>query len=368
MISITHISFSVLLTEFIFTSLGIEPNTTILALGGIGSLLPDIDTPKSAIGRIFPFSKTIEQKYGHRQITHSWIFIIITVVFFSPFIFFLGILKYISIIIGITSHIMIDMVNISGVPFFYPSSSRFVFPEQKSSRIEVNSKKEYIFLAVLIFLVTITTPLSFIGYKSLFYRISQTPYGAIEEAKKYSEDYILKVKIKGIWTESQNLVDEEFKVLAVQASGLIVESNNKKIYSVSQSYYSAIIINKINVILGKKIQKHVSAKEYSYCLFDSIEIPENSIISGFIFYEGYENIKDLLWSFDEKEYKVIRIDPDKGNKLILSYCPNSFLEKLKNKSLYVSHADLTITEFKEASPSPRRGEGKGEGNSAILFE
>ncbi|MFC1621600.1 metal-dependent hydrolase [Candidatus Omnitrophota bacterium] len=357
MISMTHMSFGILLTEFIFTSLGIEPNTTTLALSGIGSLLPDIDTPKSALGRIFPFSKVIEQKYGHRQITHSWIFIIITIILFSPFIFLMGLLKYMGLIIGITSHIMIDMTNPSGVPFFYPSPSRFVFPEHKSSRIEVNSKKEYILLAVLIFLVTVTTPLSFIGYKSLFFRISQTPNGAIEEVKKYSEDYLLKVKVKGIWTESQDTVDEEFKVLAIQDQGLIAESQDKKIYFLGCSYYSAIIINKINVILDKKIQKRVTSKTYSYCLFDSIQIPKDSIISGYIFYEGYENIKDLLWSFDEKEYKVIKIDPGKRNKLILSYCPNTFLEKLKHKSLYVSHADLTITEFKDIASVIARPEG-----------
>ena len=345
MISVTHMSFGVLLTEFILTSLGIEPNTTTLALSGIGSLLPDIDTPKSALGRIFPFSKIIEHKYGHRQITHSWIFIVLSILFFSPFILFLGFLKYAGIIIGIISHIMIDMANPSGVPLFYPSPSRFVFPENKSSRIEVNSKKEYILLAILLFLVAVTTPLSFIGYKSLFYRLAQTPYGAIEEAKKYSEQYSLKVKIKGIWAESQNRVDDEFKVLAVQDNGLIVEAKNKKVYLISYSHYSAIIINKISVILDKKIRKVVINKKYSYCLFDSIEIPENSIISGYIFYEGYENIKDIIWSFDEKEYKVIKIDPNQGNKLIFSYCPDTFLKKLKNKSLYVSHADLTITRF-----------------------
>ena len=347
MISVTHISFGVLLTEFILTSLGIEPNTTTLALSGIGSLLPDIDTPKSALGRIFPFSKIIEHKYGHRQITHSWIFIVIALILFSPFILFLGFLKYAGIIIGIISHIMIDMANPSGVPLFYPSPSRFVFPENKSSRIEVNSKKEYILLAILLFLVAVTTPLSFIGYKSLFYRLAQTPYGAIEEAKKYSEQYSLKVKIKGIWAESQNKVDDEFKVLAVQDNGLIVEAKNRKVYFVSYSHYSSIIINKISVILDKKIRKVVINKKYSYCLFDSIEIPENSIISGYIFYEGYENIKDIIWSFDEKEYKVIKIDPNQGNKLIFSYCPDTFLKKLKNKSLYVSHADLTITKFEE---------------------
>lgn len=347
MISVTHISFGVLLTEFILTSLGIEPNTVTLALSGIGALLPDIDTPKSALGRIFPFSKIIEHKYGHRQITHSWIFIVLSLVLFSPFILFLGFLKYTGIIIGVISHIMIDMANPSGVPLFYPSPSRFVFPENKSSRIEVNSKREYILLAILLFLVAVTTPLSFIGYKSLFYRLAQTPYGAIEEAKKYSEEYSLKVKITGIWAESQNRVDDEFKVLAVQDNGLIVEADNKKVYFISYSHYSAIIINKISVVLDKKIRKVVLNRKYSYCLFDSIEIPQNAIISGYIFYEGYENIKDIIWSFDEKEYKVIKIDPNQGNKLILSYCPDTFLRKLKNKSLYVSHADLTITRFEE---------------------
>lgn len=347
MISVTHVSFGVLLTEFVLTSLGVEPNTTTLALSAIGALLPDIDTPYSAIGRVFPFSKFIEQKYGHRQITHSWIFIIMSLVIFSPLILITGLMRYAGLIIGVISHIMIDMVNISGVPFFYPSPARFVFPENKASRIEVNSKQEYIFLAILIFLVTITTPLSFIGYKSLFYRISQTPYGAIEEVKKYSDSYLIKVRIKGIWTQSQYPVDEDFKVLAIQDKGLVVESSDGKIFFAGYSYYSAVIINKINVILDKKIEKHTTQKEYSYTLFDSIEIPQNSIISGFIFYEGYDNIKDILWSFAENEYRAIRIDPEQGNKLILSYCPDTILRKLCNQSLYVSYADLTITSFKE---------------------
>ena len=66
MTSATHISFGLLMTEFIFTSLGITPSVYALALGGLGALLPDIDTPKSAAGRVFPFAGVIEQKYGHR--------------------------------------------------------------------------------------------------------------------------------------------------------------------------------------------------------------------------------------------------------------------------------------------------------------
>jgi hypothetical protein len=45
-----------------------------LALGAalLGSLLPDIDTPKSSLGRLLPFlSIPIERRWGHRTLTHS---------------------------------------------------------------------------------------------------------------------------------------------------------------------------------------------------------------------------------------------------------------------------------------------------------
>lgn len=349
MLSVTHISFGVLVTEFVLTSLGAEPSTSVLALAGLGSLLPDIDTPKASLGRLFPLSPWIEHRFGHRQITHSWILIVFCLVIFSPMAIFSSTrLKFTGLMLGIISHIMIDMANPSGVPLFYPNPSRFVFPERKESRIEVGSKKEFILLTILIFLVTITTPLSFIGYKSLFYRLSQNPLGAIEEVKKYADTYAIEVRIKGLWKESQLPVDEMFSVLAVQQNGLIVAQEGK-VFFLSYSYYSSIIINKISVITGEKIKKIVTSRKYEYCLFDQIEIPDNSIISGYLFYEGYEGIKDLIWGFEEREYRVLRIDPNAGNKLILSYAPSEFLKKMRYKGLFISHGDLTITKFLPAA-------------------
>ena len=344
MISVTHVSFGVLLAEFVFTSLGIEPLTSVLALAGIASLLPDIDTPKASLGRIFPWAPWIEHRFGHRQITHSWIFIVFSLIIFSPVAIFSGLLRFAGIIIGVISHIMIDMANPSGVPLFYPHPARFVFPEHKDSRIEVASKKEFVLLAILIFLVSLSTPLSFIGYKSLFYRLSQNPLGAIEEVKKYADSYAIDVRIKGLWKESQLPVEDTFTVLAVQQNGLII-TREDKVFFISYNFYSSIIINKINVITKEKIKKEVQNKKYHYCLFDQIEIPENSIVSGYIFYEGYEGIKDLVWGFEEREYHVLKIAPEISNKLILSYAPTSYLKKLKDKGLFISHADLTITTF-----------------------
>ena len=49
-------------------------NVEGLAITAAGSLLPDIDTPTSSIGRpFFPLSRWINQKIGHRTVTHSFV-------------------------------------------------------------------------------------------------------------------------------------------------------------------------------------------------------------------------------------------------------------------------------------------------------
>jgi hypothetical protein len=239
------------------------------------------------------------------------------------------------------------MANPSGVPFFYPYYGRFVFPENKSSRIEVGSKKEFILLAVLIFVTSLTTPVSFIGYKSLFYRISQTTYGAIEEAKKDILNYDLEVKIEGLWKITQKPLNHTFKVIAVLDEALIIENNNK-CYLVSYKPYTSILVKKISLLRKRKIERYTISQTYRYCIFDQIDIPENSIASGFIFYEGYENIRSLVFNYDQDEYRTVRFEKnEKGkltiNKLILSYCPVSVLKKFKGRSLFISYAVLNFT-------------------------
>jgi inner membrane protein len=101
---------------------------TIGYLSGIalGSLLPDIDEPNSYIGRrSFGLSTVINEKYGHRGITHSipcWAVLTIILLLF-PNNFFIG------ICIGYFLHIIEDYFSKSGVPLFLPiNSKRKKFP------------------------------------------------------------------------------------------------------------------------------------------------------------------------------------------------------------------------------------------------
>lgn len=101
--------------------------TNFLVLVLFGSLLPDLDTPKSKLGRKVPIiSYPMNWIFGHRKITHSLLFVVITLI--------LGILigqalkltfsLQIALAIGTLSHILGDYVTNNGVPLFAPFSKK----------------------------------------------------------------------------------------------------------------------------------------------------------------------------------------------------------------------------------------------------
>jgi inner membrane protein len=104
--------------------------------GGVvlGSLLPDIDHPQAYLGRrIRVLSVPINTLFGHRGITHSFLFIgllgIATAVWWAKYPLFFG-----GLFIGILSHLLGDMFTITGIPLFYPNKKRYGFIKKKSRR------------------------------------------------------------------------------------------------------------------------------------------------------------------------------------------------------------------------------------------
>ena len=100
---------------------------TIMTLAVISSLLPDICHTQSRIGRRFKvLSFFVRILFGHRTFTHSLLFISI-----------IGILLYIiqtpeyylvSIILGLLSHVILDILTPKGVKLFYPLPLNVVSP------------------------------------------------------------------------------------------------------------------------------------------------------------------------------------------------------------------------------------------------
>lgn len=114
----------------------------------VGSLLPDLDHPKSWISH-----KTVILHYpfrhlGHRKSMHSLLAVLIL---FAALTVPFGISALAAGIgLGYLSHLILDMFNPAGVPLLYP----FIKKKYKIGKIRTGENGEYIVAAVLIIITT----------------------------------------------------------------------------------------------------------------------------------------------------------------------------------------------------------------------
>jgi len=116
-----------------------SPAYAVKLLAG-GALLPDIDHPQSALGRVFFFiSYPLNRAFGHRRHVHSLVvWVPLTV---AGFIFY----KPIGwICLGAITHIIIDSWNLSGVAMLLPFTEKIFVLASKKYRIRTSSKSEFV--------------------------------------------------------------------------------------------------------------------------------------------------------------------------------------------------------------------------------
>ena len=133
MMARTHVVFGLALC-LAAGRLGVVPvDALTLGAAGIGSLLPDLDHPKSTFGRKVPFvSVPFAAIAGHRGFTHSLIGVGLCVAGLLSVVGGLAAPPWAGAleagILGYLSHLLIDMGNPAGVPLLFPSRRRFRFP------------------------------------------------------------------------------------------------------------------------------------------------------------------------------------------------------------------------------------------------
>jgi len=107
-----------------FTDVNVFEKPEYIIACAVFSVLPDIDTTKSAVGKIFyPVSWLLYRKLGHRTITHSLLFLFfVWALLFSLLRF--GIVvdaNFVKIAVFATlGHFVFDLITVSGIPLLYP--------------------------------------------------------------------------------------------------------------------------------------------------------------------------------------------------------------------------------------------------------
>ena len=99
----------------------------LVGAGVIGAVLPDICHGGSKIGRALPvISKVINVLFGHRSFTHSFLFLMIIGALMNSFVSNESVTA--GILVGMVSHLVLDMATKNGIKLLFPFKVRVRFP------------------------------------------------------------------------------------------------------------------------------------------------------------------------------------------------------------------------------------------------
>lgn len=127
MLAATHVIFGVGLSLLVSQAVAPESALVMTAAGAVGSLLPDIDHPKSTFGRmIWPVSSIIGGIFGHRGITHSFLAVAALLWLFATNHHLPA--WAVGLAVGYASHLLADWLTPCGVPLFWPSKKMYRSP------------------------------------------------------------------------------------------------------------------------------------------------------------------------------------------------------------------------------------------------
>jgi len=284
-----HIAGGIVITGICgsFMSINILSSPWYLGVVAFASILPDIDHPKSILGRVlFPISKYINRKYGHRTITHSAFFTVMMVmianlIFKDP--------DMVSLFaIGYCSHLFLDMITIQGVPLFYPfMRNSFVLPGDRSFRISTgNIRQEGMFFSVMILSALWLQPLMKSGFWTQYNRTFATTVHLVSEFHK--TDDLLRVD----WTIKDGIEKK-------QGWGWCVEASENKVVLLDSSLHFKVLDNS-EVFIEQVLPSHTDldlifrAKRFENIDVDSL----NRMVNGKLIKEMKVNCNNdfVLWN------------------------------------------------------------------------
>jgi len=259
MLAVSHVLVSGLATSIILNT----SDPVVIAVGGIAGLFPDIDTPRSIVGKLFPFiSNFLTAKMRHRSCTHSFLasFLLGLIVYSISHFFSIGSEFPSAIVCGYIFGFLADMFTKNGVEIFWPSKIRYVCPANRKFRLTTGSNTEYVILFFLIFIVCAVFSINYQG--GFFQQVNQiisSPSGAVMLYMQHSKHNKILVNIEGTDTTSRNLINREFTLIQpIKDDDLIVlDEQENNLYLASQRLFGNIVISRITARIGPPIKTQV---------------------------------------------------------------------------------------------------------------
>lgn len=358
MSSINHITGGIIITGIFasFWDLNIISNSWYIITSIVFSLLPDIDHPKSLLGKIFfPISKYLDRNYGHRTITHG-LTCFLTIIFITFIIekIFLKSSKYTTIaFFSYFSHLLFDMMTVQGIPLLYPfKRNPCVIPANPELRFKSgNFHTESIIFCILFILGFTCKDLfkngfwtsynkAFGSIKHLAKEFRRTTklikvhfYCSINGKTKLGDGYVIGAEQKKVY------IYNDFEVINIPYSAIIYqldyEMTKKKFKTEDKYFYSISLKQLYKLIAGKAIIK-LKLNSNSDFIIDHKEATSSKQINLSYITNPQFTLNNHLKEQKRKDLAAINqeiISTKKNKKELINTIPQ-IKKTLKHKNLY----------------------------------
>ncbi len=250
----THLAFAGL-TGVVAAGMGSNPGVAGGAALAFGSLLPDVDTTTSDLGRfVKPVARELEKRFGHRTITHSLLGMAILGAVTSPLLLVWPPV-WTFLLVGVFSHIILDTCNIMGVKMFWPSPLWVWISHNRNHRVPYGSPKEFTWLAGISITAILLIPFSIDGFGPWFHRLilPNTTTG-VADYLKWRNDFEIWADVRGFNIADHSEIDGRYRVVdAIGKDTMLVEDSQGNAYSVSQDDSANILSKSVRVYRGGPI-------------------------------------------------------------------------------------------------------------------
>ena len=222
--------------------------TAAMGVTAAAALLPDLDYPESWSGYLFkPVSEFVSRHYQHRGFFHSFLGLMAFGLTLYPLYLSEYQVLWWAAVSGYWSHILVDMMTVSGVTLFWPCKARAIFRGRDEYRVRSGSSSERVFFFVVLGLALLLYPLSQHGMSSLlavkppdpeWARVARVIDGDTIEIELFGEGE--KVRLIGVDTPETVAPNQPVGCYGPQASQFTKEKLEGQIVKLTRSTFGDI--------------------------------------------------------------------------------------------------------------------------------
>lgn len=363
----THIAFAEFLYLLILTTTGVALNLPNALFIAGASVLPDIDTGASRIGKLLPFaSLQLERRFGHRTLTHSLSFVGGLSVLLLPFCFLSDDI-YICFLMGYLSHPLLDTATVNGVKLFYPFTElRCVFPLDVSNpgryRVQTGSRVEKV-LAVIFFTGCIPTfYIASQGYER-FIRVTQGSIeAAVRDYEQFARDNFVVATIESYDMLTKQPLIGTFEIVgALGPTTLVFKSPDRRLHTLGESFKADYVAESVVCQKNRPSYASVRTIDMSNRLLAQLEAQVDTSIENYFFGDIATMDKVSL----PENIRLFSPVTGSGGDIKFNFATLNDIREYNLELAFVTKGMLTI---KSISPFPPSGNPAYGGPALPKFE